>query len=267
MNDLDKHVYVKSKSLLPSLPLSSSSSSLLPLSSSLTSLLVPSKVRLNPIKRSNSIVKKNVEDLFKQTENNYQNILLSSISLTTIKTTKSSSITNNHDYDCNDNRSKSSTAALMNSSLYISNNKLKQSYTNQISNNNKNNISNNNDNNVNNICSGSSNQHSSIRNSKCILSNNVMYDDNHHTTNQSRVLTQRESLSQVTSRAWNNTEPLSYIPRLDELLPMHLSWNSKVTKNNEVSNYHNCLSNYTQTTTIKVPKNYDKKRPTINIIG
>ena len=262
MNDLDKHVYVKSKSLLPSLPLSSSSS-LLPLSSSLTSLLVPSKVRLIPLKRSNSIVKKNVEDLFKQTENNYQNILLSSTSLTTIKTTKSSSTTNNH-YDFNDNRSKSSTAALMNSSLYISNNKLKQSYTNQISSNNKSNISNNNDNNINN------NQHSSISNSKCSSSNNdnAMYDDNHHTTNQSRILTQRELLSQVTSRAWDNKEPLSCIPRLDELLPMHLSWNSKIPMNNEVSNCHHCLSNHTQTTTTKVPKNYNINTSTIiNTIG
>jgi hypothetical protein len=232
MNDLDKHVYVKSKSLLPSLPLSSSS--VLPSSSSLTSLLEPSKVRLIPIKRSKSIVKKNVEDLFKQTENNYQNILLSSTSLTTIKTTKSSSTTNNHDYDCNDNRSKSTTAALMNSSLYISNNKLKQSYTDQRSNSDKNNKSNNNDNNVNNISCGSINSNDKCRSSN---NNNAIYDDNYHTTNQSRVLTQRELLSQVTSRAWDNKGPLSYKPQLDELPPMHLSWKSEVTMNYDVMKF------------------------------
>ena len=133
MNELNKNVYVKSQILLPSLPLTSSSSSkssLLPSSSSsLTLLLVPSKVKLMPIKRSKSMVKKNVEELLKQTENNYQNILLSSLTTNKVKNDD-----NYHEYDGNDDsRGRSTTASLMNSSLYISNNKLKQPYINQSS--------------------------------------------------------------------------------------------------------------------------------------
>jgi hypothetical protein len=156
-------------------------------------------------------------------------------------------------------------------SLYISQDKINQSFTNH------NNSSYNNSGSCNTSTSysiggsGSSIYDIDDDDSIGILESHRSSDDSYSSITgysiSSRVLTQRELLSQVTSRAWNNKEPLSYIPRLDELLPMHLSWNSKVLLNNEVSNYHNCLSNYTQTTTIKVPKNYDKKRPTINIIG
>ena len=253
------------------------------------------KIILKPIvkkKKKSTMMKKNVEELLLHTANIYNNkvALLSPLSVLTDHNnnyvSRSSNTTTSHDLNVDDDgdddnisipSSSSSSTMIINPtlllplSLYISQDKINQSFTNH------NNSSYNNSSSCNtSTCYSISGSGSSIYDiddddSIGILESHRSSDDSYSSITgysmSSRVLTQRELLSQVTSRAWNNKEPLSYIPRLDELLPMHLSWNSKVTKNNEVSNYHNCLSNYTQTTSIKVPKNYDKKRPTINIIG
>ena len=263
------------------------------------------KIILKPIvkkkEKKSTMMKKNVEELLLHTANIYNNkvALLSSSSSSVLTdhnnnyVSRSSNTTTSHDLNVDDDddddniseysmlspipSSSSSSTMIINPtlllplSLYISQDKINQSFTNH------NNSSYNNSSSCNASTSysiggsGSSIYDINDDDSIGILESHRSSDDSYSSITgysmSSRVLTQRELLSQVTSRAWNNKEPLSYIPRLDELLPMHLSWNSKVTKNNEVSNCHNCLSNHTQTTTTKVPKNYDKKRPTINIIG
>ena len=260
------------------------------------------KIILKPIvkkkEKKSTMMKKNVEELLLHTANIYNNkvALLSSSSSSVLTdhnnnyVSRSSNTTTSHDLNVDDDdddddddniseysmlspipSSSSSSTMIINPtlllplSLYISQDKINQSFTNH------NNSSCNASTSYSIGGSGSSIYDINDDDSIGILESHRSSDDSYSSITgysmSSRVLTQRELLSQVTSRAWNNKEPLSYIPRLDELLPMHLSWNSKVTKNNEVSNYYNCQSNHTQTMTTKVPKNYDKKRPTINIIG
>lgn len=228
-----------------------------------------SRIILKPIvkkkKKKSMMMKKNVEELLLHTANIYNKtvVLSSSLPSSSVLTdhsnnyisggSKTTTIYNlnvdkgddNNDDDDSEYSmlspipsSLSSSTMMLNPtlllplSLYISQDKIKQSYNSSSSS-------------ISSASysiggSGSSSYDLNDDDNKGILESHRSFssDDSYSSitgyTMSSRVLTQRELLAQVTSRAWDNKEPLSYIPRLDELLPMHLSWNSKVPMNNHM---------------------------------